>query len=197
MLGNEEHTSTKFLSVLNATFTMKVSEAEGKERITKSGKKVYEKTFGSITGRITNVRKKVTEWEGKKIISWNVMIVDGEEAYVLSLNYGSNEARSFLCRLPNIDNEGDVTLNVFSSLGNDKKSRTFIAVFQYGKKVAPHYTKENLPPLEKIVYKGEERWDDTKQEAVFEKMVLELFPDKKPEETEQPVGQEANDDLPF
>jgi len=196
MLENEE-TRKVYVSVRNNHFTVKTREGEGIERTMKSGKKVWEKTFDRMTGKIVNVKKKATEWEGKKIVSWDVTMTDGEETEVLSLNYGSNEARCFLSRLPNIDLDSEVVLNVFPYSGKNGKERTYITAYQFGRKVDAFYTKENLPQLKKIMYKGEERWDDSEQEVIFEKMVLDKFPLMKKEEPEHEDAQSNPDDLPF
>ena len=197
MLENEEKKRV-YISVMNNHFTVKVNEGEGTKRITKTGKTVWETTRKDITGRIVNVKKKITEWEGKKIISWEIKLACSEYCKVLSLNYGSNEARCFLSRLPNIETDSDVTLNVFPFAGENKKEHTYISAWQFGNKVKPFYTKENLPGMKKIVFKGEDRWDDSEQQAVLEKMVLERYPLEKKYEPEthdeEPDGQS---DLPF
>ena len=195
MLENEEKKRV-YISVMNNHFTVKVNEGEGTKRITKTGKTVWETTRKDITGRIVNVKKKITEWEGKKIISWEIKLACSEDCKVLSLNYGSNEARCFLSRLPNIDLENDVTLSVFPFAAPGKKERTYISAWQFGKKIEPYYTKENLPQLKKIMYKGEERWDDSEQEVIFEKMVLDKFPLMKKEEPEH-EDVPGDSDLPF
>ena len=189
-----------YVSVINSHFVIKVGAGEGAERITKSGKKVFEKSFNRLVGRIVNVKKKTTEWEGKKIVSWEVKLVDNENTAVLSLNCGSTEASSFLSILPNVSLDDEVTLNIFPYAAPGKKEHTYITIYQFGKKLDKFFTKENLPQLKKIVFKGEERWDDTEQQAVFEKKVLELFPLVKKDEQEVPedgVGVGNPDDLPF
>lgn len=204
MFENEELKKT-YVSVINGRFTVKVKEGEGTERITKSGKKVWEKSFDRMTGKITNVKKRTTEWEGKKIVSWDVKIEGDEGTAFLSLNYSSTEANAFLSILPNVDLNTDVTLNVFLFAAPGKKEKTYITIFQWGKKVNKFFTKENIPPMKKIFFKGEERWDDTDQQAVFEKKVNELFPPYQKEQqdncdtedTETQHDQQPNDDLPF
>ena len=196
MLENEEKKKV-YVTVRNNKFTVKTREGEGTQRTTKTGKTVWENEFSKLTGRITNVKKKTTEWEGKKIVSWDVQIADGNETMVLSLNYGSSEARSFLSRLPNIETDSDVTLNVFPFAGENKKEHTYISAWQFGNKVKPFYTKENLPGMKKIVFKGEERWDDSEQQAVFEKMVLERYPLEKKYEPETHEEEPDNGSLPF
>lgn len=142
-------------------------------RVTKTGKTVHELIYGSVEGRIFDIKKKHTT-EPYDITSWNIFLRDDDGATIcLSMNYSSRYANSFFRALPNVDFDLPVTINPWMKEIEGKK-KTAIYLNQMGNKVEWYFTRENprdLPDMQQITVRGQLQWDDTEMNQYFEQMV--------------------------
>jgi hypothetical protein len=173
------------------------------ERITKTGKTVYEKFFKALKGRIVKIDTKEGEY-GK---FWVVTLQDDSGVNeVLQFQYSSGYANGFLKALPNVDLGSDVVIAPNMQVDGDKK-KTTIFLTQHGTPVKWFYTKDNpngLPALQKVKVKGKETWDDSDAMEFLENMVnTQIKPKLRgaasvPANTPVAAGaDEPEDDLPF
>ena len=146
------------------------------ERLTKTGKLVFEERFKDLTAKLDNITTRENDY-GKQ---WQIRFQDQGDYYVISLPYSSRYASSFLKALPNIylDKELRFMPWAMKDKVDPTKTITGITLYQDGEKVAPYYTKEDpkgLPQMTKIKVKGKEQWDDSDMMIFLESMALNLF----------------------
>jgi len=205
-LENNEH--AVYLSIGDGKITRRVKTptATSVTRTTKEGKTIHEEIYDAVTGHITNITVSSHETYGK---FWNVHIKDGEDKYILQMNYSSGYASSFLKQLPNVNFNFNVRFSPNVKMNGDKKQVTLF-LSQRGIPLKHAFTKDNpgdLPPMVQVRVKGVMQWDDTDMMEFFEKMVKEEILPKlnQPvsggkEEIPEIETEEANtnpDDLPF
>lgn len=173
--------NTVYLSVSDGNLVQQHKTPTDKtvERITKTGKLVYEQKFRDLTGKIIGIETAENDY-GKQ---WKIKFTDGDKSYIVSLPYSSRYASSFLKALPNVDKAIDVTFMPWSMKDkqNPEKMITGITMYQNGDKVFPAYTKENqngLPQMVKIKVKGKETWDDSEMMEFLETMAMEWIGSK-------------------
>lgn len=146
-------------------------------RVTKTGKTVHELIYGSVEGRIFDIKKKHTT-EPYDITSWNIFLRDDDGATIcLNMNYSSRYANTFFRALPNVDFDLPVTINPWMK-EIDGKKKTAIYLNQAGNKVEWYFTRENprdLPDMKQITVRGVLQWDDTDMNKYFEQMVEDLI----------------------
>lgn len=204
MFSNDESGNTTFVNIVSGRFAIKVDkETPGAvERKNKNGETVYELLYNTVSGLITGIEKKETDYGNQ----WNVTLSENGKRAVVSFPYSSRMADGFLRRIENVNLSEPVALKVFTF---DEK--TYMTVNQNGQKIDMVYTKDNpngLPEMKQVKVKGELIWDDTEKMEFLEKMVMEKIVPKlpKPVETPQPqtTGQNdseaadvGTDDLPF
>jgi hypothetical protein len=184
-MGLGQRSTATFLSIADGKIIRRVKEktktsiARKIARGPNAGNEVHEEHYHYIEGYIAGIAVKLPPKEhpeyGKK---WNVTIIDGNEEFILQLDYSSGYSSAFLKSLPNVDFSQMVTLTPKMTMDGDKK-RTTIFVNQGNQPIKWAWTKENpgeLPPMKKMVFKGEEKWDDTDMmnylEAVVEQHVV-------------------------
>ena len=153
-------------------------------RTNKVGKEVYEEFYDSLTGKVTAVATKDTEY-GK---FWVITVNDGSENFYLQCNYSSGYATSFLKALPNVKLGEDVTLTPKQIIDGDKKSS--VLFMNHNGPVKHFWTKDNpkeLPQMKKVKIKGVESWDDSDRLEYLENYIKGLFgsPVEKPIEEEE------------
>lgn len=213
MALTNENSNRTYLSVANGKFTQKVKEdTPGAQiRTKKDGGIIHELRFDTMSGYIKGIDLKVSEYNGAEIKNWNILVEDGAEQYVLSLQHSSRPADGFLRRAENIDYSKPVKFKTY--FYDDK---TYLALYQNEEKIEFKYTQEapgELPPMTKVKFKGEERWDDTDKmkylEEVIEKKVKPMIskatstvkaslPTTLDEVYAEAVNrEEIEDDLPF
>lgn len=189
-------TNTTYLSVADGNLVRQHKQATERttERITKTGKLVFEEKFKDLTAKLVNLNTRENDY-GKQ---WQLTFADGSDTYIVSLPYSSRYASSFLKALPNVNIGKEVRLMPWAM--KDKldatKTITGITLYQDGNKIAPAYTKEEpngLPQMVKIKVKGKEQWDDSAMMEFLEQMALKLFADHA---DNNPVLDE-DDDTPF
>lgn len=196
-LTNLGGANTTYLSVADGNLVRqhKQANAQTTERLTKTGKLVYEERFKDLTAKLDGITTRENDY-GKQ---WQLKFQDGGDYYVISLPYSSRYASSFLKVLPNIDLSQEIRFMPWAM--KDKmdatKTITGITLYQNGEKIAPYYTKEDpkgLPQMVKIKVKGKEQWDDSDMMSYLENMALNLF---EQDHKELSSASHDDDETPF
>jgi hypothetical protein len=172
--------NTTYLSVADGNLVRqhKQANAQTTERLTKTGKLVYEERFKDLTAKLDNITTRTNDYGTQ----WQLHFTDGDASYVVSLPYSSRYASSFLKALPNIDASKEVRFMPWAMKDKQDATKTItgITLYQDGEKIAPAYTKENpngLPQMVKIKVKGKEQWDDSDMMQFLEQMAFKLYAD--------------------
>lgn len=172
--------NTTYLSVADGNLVRqhKQANAQTTERLTKTGKLVYEERFKDLTAKLDNITTRTNDYGTQ----WQLHFTDGDANYVVSLPYSSRYASSFLKALPNIDVSKEVRFMPWAMKDKQDATKTItgITLYQDGEKIAPAYTKENpngLPQMVKIKVKGKEQWDDSDMMQFLEQMAFKLYAD--------------------
>lgn len=177
-LSNLGGTNLTYLSVSDGNLVRQHKTANDRttERVTKTGKLVFEERFKDLTGMITNVNTRENDY-GKQ---WQLTFTDGPDTYIVSMPYSSRYASSFLKALPNINIEEPLRFMPWAMKDKNDVSKTItgITCYQDGVKIAPAFTKEEpngLPQMIKIKVKGKEQWDDSDMTSFLEQTALKIF----------------------
>ena len=177
-LSNLGGTNLTYLSVSDGNLVRQFKTANDRttERVTKTGKLVFEERFKDLTGFITNVNTRENDY-GKQ---WQLTFTDGADTYIVSMPYSSRYASSFLKALPNINIEEPLRFMPWAMKDKNDVSKTItgITCYQDGVKIAPAFTKEEpngLPQMIKIKVKGKEQWDDSDMTSFLEQTALKIF----------------------
>jgi len=199
-LGNSS--SSIYLSIADGKIVRRFKEptANSKQRTSKTGKIVHEESYDFVSGIITDISTKDSEY-GK---FWNVRIQDGADTYVLQFQYSGGNASSFLKAIPNADLAKEIKIKPRSEMNGDKK-RTTVMLIQDDTIIRWKWTKDNpgdLPSLKKVKVKGVEQWDDSDMMEALEAYIDEhvkpkLKPAVVPYTTEPIIGAEDDNDVPF
>lgn len=180
-LSNLGGVNTTYLNVADGNLVRQHKQANERttERLTKTGKLVFEERFKDLTAKLETISTRTNDYGTQ----WQLEFIDGDATYIVSLPYSSRYASSFLKALPNIDLTKEVRFMPWAM--KDKldatKTITGITLYQDGEKIAPAYTKESpngLPQMTKIKVKGKEQWDDSAMMEFLEQTTLKLFADK-------------------
>ena len=173
-------TNLTYLSVSDGNLTRQHKQANDRttERVTKTGKLVFEERFRDLTGMITNVNTRENDY-GKQ---WQLTFEDGSDTYIVSMPYSSRYASSFLKALPNINIHEPLRFMPWAMKDKNDVSKTVtgITMYQNDTKIAPAYTRDEpngLPQMEKIKVKGKEQWDDSAMMEFLEQMAYKTFAD--------------------
>jgi hypothetical protein len=168
------------------------------ERITKTGKQVFEEKFKDLTGIITGIATKENNY-GKQ---YQITFTDGDEKYIVCMPYSSRYSASFLKALPNIDGAKLVKFMPWSMIDKNDATKKITGVTLYQNdgngfvKIVPAFTKEDpngLPQMKKIKVKGKETWDDSEMSEFLENVAKEWMA-KKVDHIEEPI---AGEEAPF
>jgi hypothetical protein len=181
-LNKSEGASTVFLSVAdgNLVRSYKVANDNTIERVTKTGKLVFEEKYKDLTGIITSIETKENDF-GKQ---WAVTFMDGSDKYVVNMPFSSRYAASFLKALPNIDGNKVVKFMPWSMTDKQDASKKITGITMYQNdgngfvKILPAFTKEapnGLPQMKKIKVKGKETWDDSDMMEFLENVAKEFI----------------------
>jgi hypothetical protein len=160
-----------FLSITNGKLVRQFKQPTDKsvKRINKLGREVHEEFYDSLSGYITDIKTKESEY-GK---FWVITVKDQEFTYFIELKYSSGYAVSFLKALPNVSFSNVVTLTPKLTIDGDKKS-SVLFINQHGVGLKHYWNKANpgeLPPLKQIKVKGVTTWDDTERMEYLEEYV--------------------------
>jgi predicted DNA-binding transcriptional regulator AlpA len=160
-----------FLSITNGKLVRQFKQPTDKSvsRVNKVGKEVHEEFYDSLTGFISDIKTKESDY-GK---FWVVSVKDDKHTYFLEMKYSSGYAVSFLKALPNVSFSELVTLTPKLTIDGDKKS-SVVFINQNGVGLKHFWNKANpgeLPQLKQIKVKGVSTWDDTERMEYLEEYV--------------------------
>jgi hypothetical protein len=182
-----------FLSITNGKLVRQFKQPTDKSvsRVNKVGKEVHEEFYDSLTGFISDIKTKESDY-GK---FWVVSVKDDKHTYFLEMKYSSGYAVSFLKALPNVSFSELVTLTPKLTIDGDKKS-SVVFINQNGVGLKHFWNKANpgeLPQLKQIKVKGVNIWDDSDRMLYLENYIKDsILPLIKP------VLSDVNeDDTPF
>jgi hypothetical protein len=180
-LSNLGGTNTTYLSVADGNLVRQHKQATERttERLTKTGKLVFEERFKDLTAKLENITTRTNEYGTQ----WQLHFTDGDASYIVSLPYSSRYSSSFLKALPNVDVSKELRFMPWAMKDKQDATKTItgVTLYQDGEKIAPAYTKENpngLPQMVKIKVKGKEQWDDSDMMQFLEQMAFKLFADQ-------------------
>ena len=191
-LQNSQSESVIFLQISNGKIVrqVKTKTDNSVSRVNKLGREVHELFYDSITGVISDIATRESEY-GK---SWVVSIKSEGKLYKLEFNYSSGYATTFLKALPNVSFGDIVTLSPKLIIDGDKK-KSVLFISQDGKGLKHFFTKDNpngLPELKKIKIKGKESWDDSDRMEFLEQYVKDnILPMIKSDLQDAIEGQEV------
>jgi hypothetical protein len=191
---NQSQSKGVFLSITNGKLVRQFPSATEKSvsRVNKMGREVYEEFYDSLTGYLTDIKTKESEY-GK---SWVLVIKDNDGSYNLEMKYSSGYATSFLKAIPNADLSQLITLSPKLIVDGDKK-QSVLFISQNGKGLKHYWTKDtprDLPPMKKVKVRGVDTWDDTERMDYLENYInVSILPKIKP--TLQDFNE--GDDAPF
>jgi len=174
-----------FLQITNGKLVRQFKQATERSiaRVNKLGREVHEEFYDSLTGYVTDIKTKDSEY-GK---FWVVTVKDDEGQYFLEMKYSSGYAVSFLKALPNANINEKMTITPKLMIDGDKK-QSVVFINQNGAGLKHFWTKDNpreLPQMKKVKVKGVETWDDTDRMEYLENYIINnIFKPK-------------SDDLPF
>jgi hypothetical protein len=196
-LSNLGGVNTTYLSVADGNLVRQHKQANERtsERLTKTGKLVFEERFKDLTAKLDGIDTRENDY-GKQ---WQLKFQDQGDFYIVSLPYSSRYASSFLKALPNLDLSKEVRFMPWAMKDKNDATKTItgITLYQDGEKIAPYYTKEEskgLPQMVKIKVKGKEQWDDSDMMSFLENMALNVF---EQDHKDLSTASHDNDEVPF
>lgn len=196
-LSNLGGVNTTYLSVADGNLVRQHKQANERtsERLTKTGKLVFEERFKDLTAKLDGIDTRENDY-GKQ---WQLKFQDQGDFYIVSLPYSSRYASSFLKALPNLDLSKEVRFMPWAMKDKNDATKTItgITLYQDGEKIAPYYTKEDpkgLPQMVKIKVKGKEQWDDSSMMDFLEHMAINLF---EQDHKDLSTASHDNDEVPF
>jgi len=169
--SNQSGGNGVFLSITNGKLVRQFKQPTDKsvKRTNKMGREVHEEFYDSLTGYISDIKTKESEY-GK---FWVVILKDDKYTYFLEMKYSSGYAVSFLKALPNVSFSELVTLTPKLTIDGDKKS-SVVFINQNGVGLKHFWNKANpgeLPPLKQIKIKGVLTYDDSERMEYLEEYV--------------------------
>lgn len=187
-MGFADREGGKFFTILNGKFCVRVAPEtpNAVARVNKLGKTVYEVYHDSFTGKLVNIRTKDSEY-GK---NWEFDFRDGEAVWTLQLSYSNSYATNILKILPNADLTQEMKMQPSQKV-EDGKTKSSLFISQNGTTLKHAYTKDNpngLPPMVKLIVKGQEVWDDTDRLVFLQAMVDRDILPKLPKDNKAPVS---------
>lgn len=185
-----------------------VNVKEGKLYTKEKGKEPQ--FFDAISGVIVGVGFKKDEYQGKPYEKMELTIMDGEERYILQMRTDSGYFRGFCNSLKTGNPTERVRIAPSSKIVEDKPQTTCF-VSQNNQPLKHAFTLANpgeLPPMEKVNFKGQQFWDGSKQIDYWKNWLTSiqwqhplLASEKQPQEINrhEPIAAEETyeDDLPF
>jgi hypothetical protein len=191
---NQSQAKGVFLSITNGKLVRQFASPTEKSvsRVNKMGREVHEEFYDSLSGYLTDLKTKESEY-GK---SWVITIKDDSVYYNLEMKYSSGYATSFLKALPNANLSEVINITPKLVIDGDKK-QSVIFISQNGKGLKHFWTKDTpreLPPMVKVKVRGVDTWDDTDRMVYLENYIKDnILPKVKP--TLQDVIE--GEDVPF
>lgn len=161
--------------------------------------------FNAISGTIAGVNFKEEEYEGKKYEKMELILMDGEDKFVLSIRTDSGYFRGFCNSLRSGNPTEKVRITPNYKLVNDKPQTTCF-VSQNDVPLKHAFTKDHpgdYPQLEKINFRGQELWDGSKQVEYWKRWINSIKWANNSFENNASIKEDDNqiedpqDDLPF
>ena len=191
---NQSQSTGVFLSITNGKLVRQFASPTEKSvsRVNKLGREVHEEFYDSLSGYLTDLKTKESEY-GK---SWVITIKDESLYYNLEMKYSSGYATSFLKALPNANLSEVINITPKLMIDGDKK-QSVVFISQNGKGLKHYWTKDTpreLPPMVKVKVRGVDTWDDTDRMVYLDNFVKDnILPKIKPTLSDVNEG----DDIPF
>lgn len=181
---------------LNATY---VNIKEG-SLVTKTKDGVLE-TYDSLEGVIEKVEFLTEQYEGKNIEKAKFYVNAIGEIYILQIKTNSGYFRGLCNSLASATSPKGM-LKIVPSLKKDEKGKPKSTCFvgQDGKFLKHAFTKENmggLPDLDKVTFKGEVQYDNTKQIEFWKNFLNDIYNNNTTILDIDNVDDEFEDDMPF
>jgi len=189
-LIKEERKSVIFVNIKDGKFVVK-------------NKKGDPEIYDALQGVISRVDFKMDEYQGKTYELAKITIGYIGEIYVIQMRTDSGYFRGFCNSLKSGNHKDEITIKPSSIKNESGKTATTCFIQQNGKFLKHFYTKDNLgdlPPLDKIEFKGKTQYDNTKQIAFWKNWLSSLFESHTPKQTpkiQDEDFEEFADDLPF
>jgi hypothetical protein len=203
-----EREGLTFVSIFDGKFEVRVKPGtEGAViRTKKDGEDIHVVNYGGISGKIVDIQKDVTEWQGKKMSSLKIFLQDADQKYCLNWSYNSGLTTAFYHMIENVDLSKPVTFTASKKKDSKGNERVSLFMAQDGQNLKWKYTKDyaygpgevQKPAWEKKTIKGEEVWDNTAEILFFEKILKDkILPVlRKPSVVPEP-DEDNFDDVPF
>ena len=135
------------------------------------GTKIIE-TFDRIKARVEDISLRESEYQGEKIKTWQIRLVDSEgEKAVLSLGYSSGFTRGFFNSLVNADLSAPILIGCYVRV-TDKGDFNSTSLIKHGEVVRWKY--DNVPQTEKIKVGSKDVIDDSKAIEWMLKVIEEI-----------------------
>lgn len=148
-----------------------VNFKEGKLYVKKDGVAQF---FSDLTGVLTDLNIVDDEYDNKKFKVLELRVVDGDETFLLKMRLESAYARMFCHQIENCTIGEPIMFCPAMSEENGKKQyKLFLR--QDNKAMKHRYTKADpgdLPPLQKVTFKGEEHWDNTAAMTFYTELLI-------------------------
>lgn len=168
----------------------------------KEGKLVTKKngvlqSYDGVKGTITKIDFVKDEYEGKAYEKAAIHISNVGENYILQMHVDSGYFRNFCNALKSGKPKEEVYIQ--PSYKKDEKGKTMAGCFvsQNGKYLKHAHTKDapgDLPQLEKVTFKGETRYDNSKQIEYWKNWISKTFEEATPTQQEEDADDSG---LPF
>lgn len=174
---NEGGGQRTYLKISDGKIAKRVTEeTQGAVKCTnKDGSKTwFEKRFASVTGFVTDIKKRETTFG----VDLAITICDSDgEVFELQMPWSSRYSSGFFLCMPNINFTREITFTPWMKVVDDVK-KTMLYLTHKGDQdnIQWYWTKDNpgdLPQMVKMKVKGQEVWDDTERQEYFEKYIHE------------------------
>lgn len=169
----------------------------------KEGKLVSKKngvleTYDGVKGTISKIEFIKDEYEGKPYEKAAIHISYVDENFILQMHVDSGYFRNFCNALKSGNPKEEVYIQPSFKKDDRGKSMAGCFVSQNGKFLKHAHTKDapgDLPQLEKVTFKGETRYDNSKQIEYWKNWISKVFTGEATQTQEQ--EEDGATDLPF
>ena len=188
-LIKEGHDSVTYVNIKEGKFVVKNKNGEIE-------------SFGGLQGKLKKAEFVQEEYQGKKYEKAKLSFDFNGETYILQVRTDSGYFRGFCNSLRSGNPSEIVTLKPSSKKDDKGKVQNTIFVQQDGSYLKHAFTKDNmgdLPDLEKVTFKGEVQYDNTKQIEFWKNWLSKIYNSNSRiiENSEIDEDDEYIDDLPF
>ena len=162
MLEKSENNSN-YIYIINGSLAVKstADNPEAKRRENKKGVTIYEVFYKSVSGIITKVDVKATDFGDQVNIT-----LQSDEKFLLQFGVETSYFRTFINKLGNIDKKKEVKIAPYSFKDGEKK-RSGLSFYQDGVKLENFISKENKP-------KGYPTWPESGTKRDIDRFNIDL-----------------------